>query len=128
MSGIELQGIDTVLAELRRRLGNGASRVENKALREAGQPMAEAMQSKVNVSDEKRRHLREDIRVSRVVRKDGMKYVLVGPGRKTGWRAHFLEYGTSKMSAQPFVEPSFHEKKGESLQILADGFRKGLKE
>lgn len=123
---IELQGTGPMLDEIRRRLGSASDRLESKALRAAGEPIAEDMKGRVNVSDRESRHLRDDIRVSRVVRKDGMKYVLVGATKRTSWRGHFLEWGTSKMTAQPFAEPAFHARKGEALQILADEFRKGL--
>jgi HK97 gp10 family phage protein len=35
----------------------------------------------------------------------------------TDWKAHFLEYGTVKMSPRPFLVPAFEETRGE---ILAD--------
>lgn len=128
MSGIELQGVDQMLAEIRRRLGNGSTRLESKALRAAGEPIAEEMKSRVNVSDLNYVHLRDDIRVSRVIRKEGVKYVLIGSTKRTSWRGHFLEWGTSKQPARPYVEPAFHARKGEALRILADEFRKGLRE
>ncbi|MGG1534513.1 HK97-gp10 family putative phage morphogenesis protein [Brevibacillus agri] len=125
--GIELTGVDQLLNQLRRKLQNASARVENKALQAAGEPMAEAMREKVNRSGYRYAyHIKDNIRVSRVQRRDGVKYVLIGPAKKTGWRAHFLEYGTSRMAPAPFVEPSFHEKKGEALNILADEMRKGL--
>lgn len=131
MNSIELQGVDQMLAELRRRLGNASGRLESRALRAAGEPMAEDMRNRVKMSERQYksgRHMKEDIRVSRVVRREGRKYVLIGPTKKTNWRAHFLEFGTSQMSARPFIEPAFHARKGEALQILADEFRKGLRE
>lgn len=36
---------------------------------------------------------------------------LRGYGRKRGWKAHFIELGTSRTSAQPFVEPVFNSVK-----------------
>ncbi|MCM3589629.1 HK97 gp10 family phage protein [Brevibacillus borstelensis] len=125
--GIELTGIDQLLNQLRRKLQNASARVENKALQAAGEPIAEAMREKVNRSRYMyAHHIKDNIRVSRVQRRDGVKYVLVGPTKKVGWRAHFLEFGTSKMSAQPFAEPAYHEKKSEALQTLAEELRRGL--
>ncbi len=125
---IELQGVDDMLAEIRRRLGNASARLESKALRAAGEVIAEEERSLVNRSDRSGPHVQDDIYVTRVVRKEGRKYVLIRTSKKTNWRLHFLEYGTSKMSARPFKEPAFHAKKGEALRILADEFRKGLRE
>jgi HK97 gp10 family phage protein len=127
-NSIEISGTDELLIALRNKLQAGADRVENQGMKAAGEHMAQAMRSKVNLSDINYKHLRDDIKVSRIVRKDGMKYVLIGPSRKTGWRGHFLEYGTSKMAARPFAHPAFKETKGEALMIMADELRKGLKQ
>ncbi|SDD27042.1 phage protein, HK97 gp10 family [Paenibacillus sp. UNCCL117] len=123
----ELLGGKEMLAAIRSKLNGAADRLENKALKTAGEPIAEAMSARVNVSNLKYKHLKQDIKVSRVIRQDGLKFVRIGAGKKTAWRGHFLEWGTSKMSAQPWAEPGFLEKKGEALQILVDEFRKGLR-
>lgn len=128
MSGIELQGTDQMLTAIRHRLGNASARLESKALRSAAEVVAEEERTLVNISDSNFTHLRDDIYVSRVIRKGGQKYVLIRASKKTSWRMHFLEWGTSNMPAQPFKEPAFHAKKGQALRILADEFRKGLKE
>lgn len=128
MSGVQLQGVDQMLAEIRRRLGNGSARLESKALRAAGEPIAEDMKSRVNLSDEEHVHLRDDIQVSKVIRREGTRYVLIGSTKRTSWRGHFLEWGTSTQPARPYVEPAFHARKGQALQILADELRKGLRE
>ncbi|MDB5053147.1 MAG: hypothetical protein JWM44_1197 [Bacilli bacterium] len=127
MNSLSLEGADSLLAELRNRLQSGADRVENQGMKAAGEVMAKAMQRHVNRSKLEYAHLRDDIKVSKIVRKDGMKYVLIGPSRKTGWRGHFLEWGTSKMPAQPFAHPGFKESKVEALSIMADEFRKGMR-
>lgn len=128
MSGIELLGVDQMLADIRRKLGKASARLESKALRTAGEIIAEEERSRVEVSDRKSPHVREDIYVTRVIRKEGQKYILVRTSKRTSWRLHFLEFGTSKMAARPFKEPAFHAKKREALQVLADEFRKGLRE
>lgn len=128
MNVISLDGIDGLLSTLRNKLQSGAEKVENAGMKAGGAIMATAMQSHVNVSDSEYEHLKDDIKVSNVTRKDGMKYVLIGPTRKTGWRGHFLEYGTTKMSARPFVYPGFRESADEALKAMADSFREGLRQ
>lgn len=127
MSGIELLGTDDFLADIRRRLGNASARVENKGLRKGGEVIAEGEREIVAVSDDWGAHIRDDIYVTRVARKEGMKYVLVRQSKKTSWRGHFLEFGTSKMSAQPYKEPAFRARRAQALQAMADEFREGLK-
>lgn len=126
MSGIELQGVDAFLADIRRRLGAASAKVESKALREAGELIAQEERSIVAVSDQGP-HIRDDIYVSRVARKDGMKYVLVRQSKKTSWRGHFLEFGTSKMAAQPYKDPAFRARRSQAIQVLVDAFKGGLK-
>jgi len=127
-TGIKLEGIDEILTAIRVKLGKAADRVENRGLRAAGEVIAEEMRSRVNVSTKRQTHIRDDIRVTGVRRREGAKYVLVGPGKETGWRAHFLEFGTKHMHARPFIYPAFHAKRRQAMQIMAEEFRKGLRE
>lgn len=39
---------------------------------------------------------------------------------------YMLEYGTSKMAAQPFMGPAFNQSKGKMQQAMADSIRKRL--
>lgn len=41
-------------------------------------------------------------------------------GRNDGWYAHFLEFGTSKMSAKPFLRPALESKQDEVLQATKE--------
>lgn len=123
---VELQGVEQMLAAIRQKMGDGAKTLENKALREGGQIFATAQRDKVPVSNIDHLHIRDDIKVSGVRSKDGDKYVAIGPGKDTGWRAHFLEFGTSKMNAQPFIYPSFHEQKARVAQFMAAELRAAL--
>lgn len=42
------------------------------------------------------------------------------------WYAHFVEYGTSKQPAQPFLRPAFESKKHEALQVFVTELSKGV--
>lgn len=127
--GIELNGIDQLLQQLRQRGEQASKKVERQALRAAGHVMADDMAERANRSDSARQyHLQDNITVSGVRRKDGVKYVLVGPNKKVAWRAHFPEFGTSKMPATPYITPGFLAKRKESLLIIADVLREGLSE
>ena len=37
-------------------------------------------------------------------------------GKNDGWYAHFIEFGTSKMSAKPFLRPALESQQSEVLQ------------
>lgn len=127
-SGIELTGIDQLIAQLRQRGEKAVARVESRALRLAGEPMVNAMKERAARSKFSHKyHLQDNIVVSGVRRKDGIKYVQIGPNKKVAFRAHFIEYGTSRHAAEPYIEPGFLTSKDDSLRILADEVRKGLK-
>lgn len=54
---------------------------------------------------------------------------LVGKKYETGgtafyWR--FLEFGTEKLAAKPFLRPAFDSKAEEAVKAISDGFRTGL--
>lgn len=126
-NGIELQGLDAMLDGIRRKLESGVQKLENQGLREAGEILAEAQREKAPRSNIDHVHIAEDIQVSPVRRAEGIRFITVGPGKKTAWRAHFPEYGTQRTPAQPFIYPSFHENKSRIIQLLANIQREGMR-
>ncbi|TDQ39235.1 HK97-gp10 family putative phage morphogenesis protein [Aureibacillus halotolerans] len=109
MSGMEMQGMEQLLARLQK-LGGNVEKAENRALKAGGEVVAELARSKVNRSDKEQVHIADNIKVSGVKGVEaGDKHVDIGPGKETAWRAKFLEIGTSKMPAYPFMGPSSDE-------------------
>lgn len=114
-----------LLGELNK-LGAKAARIENQALREGAEPVAQSMRQKVNRSSKDQPHIQDNIEISRVKQQDGVKYIEVGPNKDTNWRAKFLEFGTSKMSARPFVGPAAAESQGRVLNKMERVIKRGL--
>ena len=53
--------------------------------------------------------------------------IQIGPSQQgPAFRAHFVEFGTSKMPAQPFMRPAFEQSKSTIENIMASEIRKGL--
>lgn len=119
-------GLDEMMLKLQQ-LGNRAARVENNALRAGAEELQKIMsQNAPGPSEKKRRiHLKDNIRMSRVKQKDGVKVIEVGPGRESFY-AQFLEFGTSKMSPRPFVQPSVVESRQQVLKAMAEKLRQGI--
>lgn len=46
--------------------------------------------------------------------------------KKGGWKAHFLEFGTSKMAAHPFVRPAYESKGLETINVAKDYMEKRI--
>lgn len=126
MTEVKLEGVEQMLESIRSKLSSGVARVENQGLRAAGEILADAQREKVAVSTIDHKHIRDDIRVSNVRRGDGIRYITVGPGKETAWRARFLEDGTRSMPAQPFIYPAAHENKALIAQLLASYYRRGM--
>lgn len=110
------------LADLQRQLANLSNRtsVEKKALEAAGEHLQNAIINSVPV---KTGALQGSITKGEV--KDGK--ILVGPSQQgPAFRAHFVEFGTSKMPAKPFMRPTFEREKSKLESIMAEEIRRGL--
>ncbi|UNC91694.1 HK97-gp10 family putative phage morphogenesis protein [Candidatus Contubernalis alkaliaceticus] len=138
---IELHGVDELLADIRKHLGEGSVRLEREGLKKGSEIIADEMRSRAPRSRSPRqptsgsqswrtgKHAADNIKLSRVIRKDGQKYILTGiqPGDSSKYfYLKFFEFGSSKIEARPWCEPAFHAKKGQALTVLIEEFRKGL--
>lgn len=121
MADMKLEGMEELLAEIGK-LGQKGSRIENKALREAGGIVKESIQAEAPV---RTGTLKKSIDVSRVKAKDGVKYVEIGPN-EDGWYGKFAEFGTVKMKAKPFMAPGYENSKDAAVNKIAEELRKGL--
>ena len=118
---LELRGIEELITEVEK-LGQKGSRIENKALREAGEVVREAIENETPVNTGK---LKESITVSRVKTKEGMKRVEVGPD-KDGFYGRFVEFGTVKQKANPFISRGYETSKKSAAEKISEELRKGL--
>lgn len=119
MTNVTLDGFE----ELRAKLAsfNLKEEVTNDALEKAGEHLRQAVTNSVPV---RTGALKKSITKGKVV--EGK--ILVGPSQLSpGYRAHFVEFGTSKMPARPFMRPAFEQEKSTIEKIMADEIRKGLK-
>jgi HK97 gp10 family phage protein len=121
VANMKLEGMENLLNELDK-LGQKGSRIENKALKEAGNIVKESIVKEVPVRTGK---LKENITVSNVKSKDGVKKVEVGPG-KDEYYAAFLEFGTTNMNANPFISRGYENSKEEAEKVIVEEIKKGL--
>ena len=121
MAKMELEGVEELLSELQK-LGDRSKRVENKALREAGSVVEDAIKDEVPI---RTGDLKRDIRASGIKNKDGIKHVEVGP-KKESWRAKFVEFGTVHIKANPFMGRGYEKSKNEAMNKISEEIRKGL--
>jgi HK97 gp10 family phage protein len=70
--------------------------------------------------------LRDSIEVSNAKTKQGQKYVEIGPNKDTNWRAKFIEFGTVKMRANPFMSRTYGKNKDKVQEIIRQKLKEGL--
>ena len=121
MADMKIDGMENLLAEIEK-LGQKGSRIENKALREAGDVVKESIKKEVPVRTGK---LKQSITASRVKTKDGVKRVEVGPD-KDGYYGKFVEFGTVKMKANPFMSRGYETSKEEAMEAIEKNLKEGL--
>lgn len=126
-TNFELDGLKEMNAKLEK-MGIVGSKIQNNAIKAGGEVLQKSISEHVVVSDRNETHIRDDIVVSNVKNKNEEKYVEVGAGKETAWRAKFLEFGTSKMSARPFMSPAMSESQDDVLKAIAEKMREGLNE
>ena len=126
MADIELTGVDEILNKLQQ-MGANISRLENKALRNAAEPVLEDAKANVPVRTGK---LKKGLKITNVKKKEGVKYILVGVDRGDNseiFYSKFIEFGTSKMSARPFLQPAYEKNKDNIQKTIANTLKEGLK-
>lgn len=128
MADIELKGVDEILDKLNQ-MGANITRLENKALKNAAEPVLE--DAKVtNAFNDRSGRLRKGLKISSVKKKEGVKYILVGVDKSDNSKifyGKFLEFGTSKISARPFLQPAYEKNKEEIQKTIAETLKEGLK-
>jgi len=128
VADIELEGVDEILNRLQQ-IGNNISRLENRALKNAAQPVLDDAKSSNSFND-RSGNLRKGLKISNIKNKEGVKYVLVGVDKSDNSKIYygkFLEFGTSKMSAKPFMQPAYEKNKDNIQKTIAETLKEGLK-
>lgn len=96
--------------------------IAEKALRKGAEILRAEIERRAPRSTYNGKHLADHVLISSVV--NGK--IKVG-FHKDFFYAKFLEWGTSKMPAQPFVEPAFNAVKDKIIEAMAAVYREELK-
>ncbi|MFS1513630.1 HK97-gp10 family putative phage morphogenesis protein [Chengkuizengella sp. SCS-71B] len=118
--GFELTGMKDILKNLEK-MGDQSQEVADEALKAGAEVLRAKMEELAPRSTLNKEHLADHIIISSI--KDGK--LDVGP-HKDFFYAHFLEFGTSKMSAQPFVQPAFEACKDQIQQAMSSVIKSRL--
>lgn len=126
MANIELMGVNEILNKLQQ-IGSNVGRLENKALKNAAEPVLEDAKTNVSVRTGK---LKKGLKITNVKKKENIKYILVGVDRGDNseiFYGKFIEFGTSKRAAHPFLQPAYEKNKDDIKRIIAETLKEGLK-
>ena len=122
---IDFSDIDR-LQERLNEIGKKGAKLENEALLAGAEIINKEV---VNNAPEKTGKAKKYLKVSKVTKEKGIKIVKIGISKADNSEAFYLkfhEYGTSKMSARPFMRPAFERKKKEALEKTYEIIRNGL--
>ncbi len=122
---VGLFGMDELMQKLEA-MGNKAGRIQNEALKKAGEKVLEPAIEKVPVDTGK---LKETLDISKVKTKNGEKYIEVGITKGDNseiFYGKFIEWGTSERPATPFLQPAYEENISNIQEIIKDELKKGL--
>lgn len=114
---IEIKGVDELLRKLRQLPEKVQKRVVVGAVRAAAKPLIKEARAKVPVDTG---NLKKSIGVTK--RRSKNKNIIhfsISPrkgGKYNGFYGHFVEFGTSKMPAKPFLRPAFESKGKETIE------------
>lgn len=125
MADIELKGVQEILDKLQE-IGANVGKLENQALKKAAEPVLEDAKANVPVDTGK---LQEHLDIGDVKKKDGVKYINIGITKSDNSKVFygkFIEFGTTKMAARPFLAPAFERNKDTVENIIADNLKEGL--
>lgn len=135
-NSVDLMGFDQLISELSN-LGLRGDKIEDRALAVGAEPIRQSISEyaprsaspKPSSKSEPWRtgqHAADNIRVTKAKNEDGLKTVKIGidkADRSPFFYMKFVEWGTSKMPAQPFIEPGFSSSKTEAVRAMTDILR-----
>lgn len=128
---MQVNGMDEMLKALEQ-MGRNIEQVKKKAIKESSEILRAEIERNANANRSTRqdRHLADSIVISDILPgADGQPYVLVGPEKGTPdqfFYGRFVELGTTKMRAKPYIEPALIAKKDAVLEDIAEHIRSEL--
>ena len=130
MAKISLEGMQELIDKVNK-LGEKGETIKKNALSKAGDLVKKSMEEKAPRSNETKKHMADNINVSKKVKEDGVDFVNVGPTKDDAsefFYSKFSEYGTSKIPAQHWAEKSLKENQREINNVIRAELERGLKE
>jgi len=126
---INLRGTSDLVDSLELMVTN-AKKLEETILQKAAEPVLAEMQNTAAFIDrtgDLRKSLKiSKLRSSRMNWKLGRKFVWVGDVDRKAEYGWYLEFGTSTISARPFIQPALEQHEGEVFETIKQGLKEAL--
>lgn len=122
---LSTRGIDDVIKALEK-MGKVADRAIDEALLEGAQPILDNMKSTDQFKDRTGKS-RKDLAISKVKIKKGRRYVTIGDVKNKHPNLWYIENGTPRMVARPFMRTAYRQERDKALNLMADSLRKSFK-
>jgi HK97 gp10 family phage protein len=116
---VQLEGVANLLSRISNLGLSIDTHVKEKALKKGAGFLQEKIKEATPVKTGK---LRDSITFSEV--KNGK--VEIGPDYAGAFYGHFVEFGSSKAGAQPFIQPTFENNKDEIEKIMSKEIKRSL--
>jgi HK97 gp10 family phage protein len=125
---IKFEGMSELIEKLESKNARFNS-IENMALKLGAEPILEDTKN-TNSFKNRSGNLKKALAVGKIKTKNGVKSIKIGVSRgdnSSAYYGKFIEFGTSKMPAKPFIEPAFEKHKGEAIEIIKQEIKGALK-
>lgn len=126
---MEVDGLDNIINRLES-MGKAGSRLEGESLKAGAELIVEEARNNLESNGNVRTgELKEGLKVGKIRRKGARKYVEAGITKEdisNIFYGKFIEWGTSKMPAKPFLGPAYENKKDEAKEIILSELKRGL--
>lgn len=119
-ANFDLSGMNELISRLNS-MGREGQQIEEKALKAGAKVVRDAIEEATPVSALPKNHAKDHIVISEV--EDGK--VSIGAG-KDQFYLQFVEFGTSKQTAQPFMSTAFNRTKDEAKKEMSRVIRNEL--
>lgn len=113
-------------------IGNQEEKIVTKALEKAIEPIRAEIQANAPYDNINKvpGHIKDNIKVTKVEFQDDtyVIYAYITKSFKSKYfYARFAEWGSSKQTAKPFIQPAFNAKSDEALSIMVNSLKGDLK-
>ena len=125
---VTTEGVNEIIQSLAK-LGNKAEQIVDNALIEAIKPIHSEMQKLAPRSRLNKKHMADEIPIKKENTEGTVHSVSAGWGKDDNSKhfySKYVEWGTSKMSAKPFMQPAIHRKEKQAYEVLINEIEKEL--